>query len=282
MKHAYLIMAHNEFEVLQCLVNCLDDVRNTIFIHFDKKIKVVPLIVSKYSELIIIQDRVDVRWGHYSQIKAELNLFKTALSYAEFAYLHLLSGVHLPLYTQDYIHTFFDQSSDNNYLMGMPVSQREIEMKMNRYNFFIKNFMHKNLRLRRLYQLFWNIVIKLQDITGIKRNSVKKFSKASQWVSLTLEAIKYISSQEERILKTYRYTFCSDEFFIKTELEDSPLRNTIVDEKRLLACDFQGTSPKLYLLNDYSDIIRSNKLFARKFSAVHMDVIHKIITNLRG
>jgi hypothetical protein len=27
MKHAYLIMAHNEFEVLQYLVDCIDDDR---------------------------------------------------------------------------------------------------------------------------------------------------------------------------------------------------------------------------------------------------------------
>ena len=36
MKHAFLILAHTEFALLQRLVNCLDDGRNDIFIHFDK------------------------------------------------------------------------------------------------------------------------------------------------------------------------------------------------------------------------------------------------------
>lgn len=38
--HAYLIIAHNEFEVLQKLVGALDDPRNDIYIHFDKKVSV--------------------------------------------------------------------------------------------------------------------------------------------------------------------------------------------------------------------------------------------------
>ena len=37
MKHAYLILAHNEFEVLRKLISALDDPRNDIFIHFDEK-----------------------------------------------------------------------------------------------------------------------------------------------------------------------------------------------------------------------------------------------------
>ena len=37
MKHAYLIIAHGEYNLLNILVNMIDDVRNDIFIHIDKK-----------------------------------------------------------------------------------------------------------------------------------------------------------------------------------------------------------------------------------------------------
>ena len=47
MKHAYLIMAHHEFEVLGKLVQALDDERNDIYIHFDKKVKNYPLLKTK-------------------------------------------------------------------------------------------------------------------------------------------------------------------------------------------------------------------------------------------
>lgn len=37
MKHAFLIMAHNNLEILQTLVSMLDDERNDIFLHIDLK-----------------------------------------------------------------------------------------------------------------------------------------------------------------------------------------------------------------------------------------------------
>ena len=38
-KHAYLIIAHNQFSLLTKLLKCLDDERNDIYIHIDKKVK---------------------------------------------------------------------------------------------------------------------------------------------------------------------------------------------------------------------------------------------------
>lgn len=34
-KHAYLIIAHNDFEILENLIILLDDMRNDIYIHID-------------------------------------------------------------------------------------------------------------------------------------------------------------------------------------------------------------------------------------------------------
>lgn len=36
-KHAYCIMAHGNWEQLQMLITALDDERNDIFLHIDKK-----------------------------------------------------------------------------------------------------------------------------------------------------------------------------------------------------------------------------------------------------
>lgn len=38
-KHAYLIIAHNDFEILENLIILLDDMRNDIYIHIDVKVK---------------------------------------------------------------------------------------------------------------------------------------------------------------------------------------------------------------------------------------------------
>lgn len=114
-KHVYLIIAHNEFEILKILLSMLDDERNDIYLHFDKKVDNIDINIEELqlrnSKLFILDERIDVRWGDLSQIKTELLLFEAAYNNGEYAYYHLLSGVDLPIKTQDYIHQFFN---DNN------------------------------------------------------------------------------------------------------------------------------------------------------------------------
>lgn len=93
MKHAYLIMAHHEFEVLGKLIQAIDDKRNDIFIHFDAKLKSYPVLKAHNANLYILEKRIDIHWGHISQIKAEYALFETAFTQDRYAYYHLLSGV---------------------------------------------------------------------------------------------------------------------------------------------------------------------------------------------
>ena len=94
-KHAYLIIAHNEFEILKLLVNALDDARNDIYIHFDAKCKDLPNLECNESGLYILQDRIDVRWGDYSQIETEILLFEYAHNIQDktgvnYLYYHLI------------------------------------------------------------------------------------------------------------------------------------------------------------------------------------------------
>ena len=42
MKHAYLILVHNDFEILGQLIRAIDDERNDIYIHFDRKVAHCP------------------------------------------------------------------------------------------------------------------------------------------------------------------------------------------------------------------------------------------------
>lgn len=52
---------------------------------------------------------MDVRWGDISVVDAEFALFDEAYRRGEYSYYHLLSGVDMPLKTQNYIHRFFEK-----------------------------------------------------------------------------------------------------------------------------------------------------------------------------
>ena len=96
-KHAYLIMAHNEPEILRKLISLLDDVRNDIYLHIDKKtdMAIFGNIETKYSKVTYVR-RNNVYWGGLSQIRCELTLFEEAARNGHYGHYHLLSGILLP------------------------------------------------------------------------------------------------------------------------------------------------------------------------------------------
>mgnify|MGYP003196237755 CR=1 FL=1 len=85
-KHAYLIIAHNQFDLLKKILTMLDDERNDFYIHIDKKVKDFDSSafdgVLKHSNLTFC-DRVNITWGDFSQIQSEMTLFKAAASARE-------------------------------------------------------------------------------------------------------------------------------------------------------------------------------------------------------
>ena len=88
-KHAYLIIAHNEPEVLRTLLAALDDVRNDIFVHIDRRACSVYESVKdykpKHSTLVFLEHPIAVYWGDISQVQVEYMLFERAFSQGPYA-----------------------------------------------------------------------------------------------------------------------------------------------------------------------------------------------------
>jgi len=60
MKHAYMIIAHTNFEQLQTLLDLLDDERNDIYLHIDKKARNVYVSTTERSALNMIERMMEV------------------------------------------------------------------------------------------------------------------------------------------------------------------------------------------------------------------------------
>ena len=120
-KHAYLIKAHHQFALLRKLLMLLDDERNDIYIHIGMDVKFereeLKGVVKK-SALYFVES-VREQWGGYSQIQSELILFQAAWEHG-YAYYHLISGVDLPIKTQDEIHEFFHEHYGKEFIYFCP------------------------------------------------------------------------------------------------------------------------------------------------------------------
>ena len=281
MKHAYLILAHNEFELLQVLVSSLDDPRNDIFVHIDKKVRLLPQLHTESAGLYMLDDRVDVRWGDVSVVEAEYALFEATVKKGPYQYYHLLSGADLPLKSQDYIHRFFDEH-DGKEFIGYTLTEitPEVVRKVQRWHLFPKSFRSKSLLVRLPRALF----LRLQEVLGIKRNKGIDFKKGTQWVSITEGLVRYLIGHKEWTIKTFRNTFCSDEIFVHTLCWQSPFQENIYDTSDDGKGCMRAIGWKNGCLTDWGrgpgdlEYLRgSSALFARKFNCKDMSFVGRVL-----
>lgn len=236
-------MAHGSLPLLRVLLSMLDDERNDIFLHIDRKSDMLdgaePLVLSK-ARLFLLEQRVDVRWGNLSQIKAEYVLFEEALKHGPYAYYHLLSGQDLPIKSQDYIHQFFEQHQGKEFVGINHGEEFEWDClrKMMRYWLFTSLTRSKygalNAITRRL-----NKYLSMLLMPFLHRQKMD-FAKGANWVSITQACVEYVVSQKPFVLKRFNYTFCPDEFFLQTLVWNHPdFRAALYSEKMNMraACD---------------------------------------------
>lgn len=267
MTHAWLIIAHNEFGILQKLVSAIDYPQCDVFIHFDRKVSVLPTILVKKARLFILSERVDVRWGSVSQIQCELTLLKEAHKQRAYDFYHIISGTTLPLKTWEQMNAFFEAHRESSVFTpihkDLPYQEK---LKVRRINLFLKHYSEKGFR-GRICQFLWKSGIALQRIFGFEVNKDIDFYKASNWLSLTEEVVSFLLSRESEILKTYRHSFCGDEYFIPTELMASPLQNKICSDEHYLLHNITRSNASVFALEDLPSLRETGYLFARKFTS---------------
>ena len=285
MRHAYLILAHNEFGLLQQLLGALDDPRNDIYVHIDKKVKEMPDLHTRKAGLTLLDRRIDIRWASLQMVEAEFALFETASAKGPYQYYHLLSGVDLPLKSQDYIHDFFDRH-DGKEFIGFTLTRMtpELVRRTQRWHLFPRHFS----QTKNGYSAPRAAFIRLQELLGIKRNRQVEFMKGSQWVSITERMVRYLLSQRHWVMKTFSHTFAPDECVLQTLAARSPfmtdLYDTSDDAKGCMRAigwrpnpDGSGWTLNDWCAADYETLASSPALFARKFNGRDEAFIGRIL-----
>lgn len=221
MKHAFLIIAHNEYPVLEVLLSMLDDERNDIYLHIDKRatelFQQIKKVKMQKAGFYLIKNPIEVYWGDISQVQVEYLLFETALSHGSYAYYHLLSGTDLPIKSQDYIHAFFQQNAGKEFVgfWQDAAHQRDLERKVFRYYFFTKRLKDKEHLLHGITALIRNLILAVQKISHYRRKQTFEFKKGGNWISITENAVKYLLQYKEIVLNRMKYTLCADEYSFK-------------------------------------------------------------------
>lgn len=283
MKHAYLIIAHNEPEILQLLLSSLDDVRNDIYVHIDKKASFDgTMLRTVKSGLHVLPVRMDARWGDFSLVEIELLLFQEAYSHGSYAYYHLLSGVDLPVKSQDYIHRYCDEHQGKEFIgIAQHVSQRELDWRSQHWFVYARNFQSENL----FKKVVRGVLARMQSLIGYRRTSLQ-VRKGAQWCSITHDFVQYLLQNKLLIRKIFNHTYCPDELFIQTLCWNSEFKSRIYNPND----EFEGC--KRYIkwengvlqpltLQEVDDMILSSRWFARKFTSDNKHVVMEVVKRIK-
>lgn len=284
-RHAYLIIAHDKFGQLKKLLQILDDERNDIFIHIDKKAGDFPRIELKNActrSKVTFTERISVIWGAYSQIESELILMKAAAP-GHYGYYHLLSGADLPIKTQDEIHEFFRVHKGEEFLdFEGPVFREEKKVLMSYYYFFQENYAGRS----KFLDLFDQISIRIQKLVGIDRLKGKDITlqKGANWFSITDDFLKYALEKEELIRDLFLHSKCCDEVFLQTLAVNSPFKERLADPEMsggskgfARYIDWNRGGPYTFRTSDFEELMSTEEtkgcMFARKFDEMTDGII---------
>lgn len=292
MRHAYLIMAHNNIEQLNTLLKVLDSEYSDLYVHIDVKssISEEDIYVPSKSRLYFYKE-ISVFWADFSQVECEIYLLKKAVP-NNYHYYHLLSGADMPLKTPKEISDFM--ANDNRIYLHY---SKECDTEKVRDYFKYYHFLQKKLYIvNRDHRFSWykvlnKIILCGQKLIGIDRcKDGIVIKKGANWFSIPSDAAEYVIEKEKWIKDRFDKTRSGDELFLQTLFFNSDYINRLFRfneddgyESCLRYIDWNRGTPYVFRSNDYDELLNSNMLFARKFDwNIDKEIIIKIQVFLGG
>lgn len=281
MKHAFLIMAHNNWEQLKKLLFLLDDSRNAIYLHIDKKSHGYESLryekELKRATLEVIP-KYRISWGGVSQIQCTLSLIRHALQ-SDSEYYHLISGMDLPLHNMDYIDNFFSAHQNMEFVH---FSEREPGLCESTRNRIALYHPFQELLGRKCGPVEFTLanIQKILGVDRLKNIHYINLAKGANWFSVTKNFARYVIDKWPIYRKIFSSSYCADEIFLQTILINSPYRDNIyhpeVDDDysaimRLI--DWERGTPYIFRTDDFPLLANSSMLFARKFDEKKIPIL---------
>lgn len=284
-RQAYLIMVHKVDSQLILLLKMLNSCENDLYVHIDKKTKISNLQDFDFSFIdksrLFFIDRVNVQWGGYSLINAEINLLKSATKNHNYKYYHLISGNCVPLKENKIIMEFFKSHEGTEFLTFDSTEGYEY-----RYQYY-HIFQELAGRKKNFYWSLSKINLFIQKFLKIHRNRNLEVGKGSNWFSITDDLARYILQNEDWIHKTFKYTIACDEVFLQTIVKKSEFMKRVYsfenkqinNNDNMRYIDWNRGNPYVFQKDDIPELLSSEMMFARK---VGLDVATEIYNILRN
>lgn len=136
--------------------------------------------------------------------------------------------------------------------------------------------------------IFNKISIFIQQKLNFQRNKNISFQKGTNWFSITEELTKFVLQNEDWINKVFKNTYCADEIFLQTLINNSDFKESLYvkdynnDLKSIMRyIDWDRGKPYIFTTQNYRELLEVPYLFARKFnSQIDINIIKQLENNL--
>lgn len=282
MRFAYLIMAHDNEEQLRTLIDLLDYPENDIYLHIDKKSSIKKAQFETKNAKLKVYTRFSVYYADLSQTKCQMFLLGEAIKeYHD--YYHLISGHDLPIKSHDQIQDFFRENKGKQFIHfeGDDYCMKE----KCRYYHFLAPIISRctNAFIRNKIWRIENGILAFQKKKGVTR----LFYCGANWYSITHEFAKEFCFYSKEIIRKVRWTMSSDEYVLQTFYRTMAKGQYELFAETKESGDYHGAareidwyrgSPYVWRNEDYNQLVKSERMFARKFDQrVDAQIIKRIV-----
>lgn len=292
MKHAFLLMVHDDPELLARILNRLKAPNHFFFLNIDGKTgnEYIPRFLTLLDggkDLPVKIYRKRLNWGGYSIVDCELFLMREATKAdISFDYFHLLSGHDYPCVNNLEFDRFFEENKGRSF-MHFDSDEEVAAWRKRKYPdrvmpWYLFDQM-KGGRLRRYCEKMLNKVA--------KRKPIPELYAGWQWFSWHKSLVKYVLDYEKEnsaFFRRFHFTKCSDEVVFHTLLHSHIDELNIVPHNSLRFIEWHPkrsfkTLPLVLEKTELEGIIEQKSLFCRKVrypeSETLLDALDKLSLN---
>ena len=292
-KIAYLILAHSDPIHLGCLVNSISNDAD-IYVHVDSKANLADFISQCPSSVTFIENRTNIAWAGISMVDALLSLIKAALPFsARYSHFIFLSGSDYPIKPAKTINATFTSNPKKQFIKYINMRDSpEHYLKLVTKKHYLEPLLTTSNKILAFIDKAVRKLLRTMKLPNNWRKDITPYF-GHTWCALTPECCEYIvnyHTENPWFYQMNKNTFSPDEHYFHTIVGNSKFAEradgiqTYKGRGLWRLVNFHLVCPTLqkwYTLDDWEQIITSDKLFVRKVnSSSSHALVKKINTTL--
>lgn len=270
MRMAIIIQCHSRSNQVNRLIEFFNVDWIDLYIHVDSKSNIIEKI-NIQKNVKLLKDRVDVRWGTFSQCEATLKVFNLILkSGIKYKYIHLISGEDFPIKSLEYFKKYFFENSCNFIEYSKLPNDELVKKGYDRFQVYYPLWMIRrpNEFFIRVIRVLYRDLILSTKMFKRKKIPFDTLYYGSQWFSINYETFQYITeylSENEHIIEFFKNSIYPDEMFFQTIILNSEISFECVnDNLRYIDWSAKQGSPKSVDKKDIDLALTTKNFFIRK------------------